>query len=78
DSGINELFEKMMVTLREKTGVAFGQIAIHPHDHETTTRSQIIPPKRVRYLSEIADNNRAYDAWVEDQAMIASKLYQLH
>ncbi|SDW61613.1 methylmalonyl-CoA mutase [Hydrobacter penzbergensis] len=78
DSGINELFEKMMVTLREKTGVAFGQIAIHPHDHETTTRSQIIPPKRVRYLSEIADNNRAYDAWVQDQAVIATKLYQLH
>lgn len=25
DSGINELFEKMMVTLREKTGVAFGR-----------------------------------------------------
>ncbi len=78
DSGVNELFEKLVVTFREKTGVVFGQVEIHPHDHDTTTRSQIIPPKRVRYLSEISENNRSYDTWVQDQATIASKLYQLH
>jgi len=77
DSGVNELFEKLMVILKEKTGVAFGKIEIHAHDKDTTTRSQIIPPKRVRYLSEITDNNRSYDTWVREQAMIASKLYQL-
>ena len=43
----------------------------------TTTKSQIIPPKRVRYLSEITENNRAYDAWVTEQSTIASKLYQI-
>ena len=30
-------------------------------------KSLIIPPKRVRYLSEIAENNRAYDQWVKEQ-----------
>jgi len=39
--------------------------------------SPIIPPKRTRYLAEIAENNRAYDEWVKEQSAIASKLYQL-
>ena len=37
----------------------------------------IIPPQRTRYLSEIAENNRKYDEWVEKQVAIASKLYAL-
>jgi methylmalonyl-CoA mutase len=37
----------------------------------------IIPPKRVRYLSEISENNRAYDKWVNDQKEIAQKIYAL-
>ena len=31
----------------------------------------------MRYLSEITDNNRGYDAWVKEQASIATQLYQL-
>ena len=37
----------------------------------------IIPPNRVRYLSEISENNRAYDKWVNDQKDVAQKLYAL-
>jgi len=62
DAGINELFEKLMVTIQQKTGVQFGKVEVHAHLKDTTTKSQIIPPKRVRYLSEISDNNRNYDA----------------
>ncbi|HEY6956392.1 MAG TPA: methylmalonyl-CoA mutase family protein [Flavisolibacter sp.] len=77
DAGINELFEKLMVAVEKKCGVEFGKIELHKHVQDTTTKSQIIPPKRVRYLSEISENNRSYDAWVNDQVAIASKLYQL-
>ncbi len=77
DAGVNELFEKIMVAVKHKTGVSFGDVEIHAHLKDTTTKSQIIPPKRVRYLAEIAENNRAYDAWVTEQCTIASKLYQL-
>ena len=77
DSGINELFEKIIVTITTKTGVQFGQIDVHAHVKDTTTKSQIIPPKRVRYLSEIADSNRNYDAWVKEQGVLASQLYQV-
>jgi isobutyryl-CoA mutase len=77
DGGINELFEKLMVTVENKCGVDFGKIEVHAHVQDTTTKSQIIPPKRVRYLSEITDNNRAYDLWVNEQVAIATKLYQV-
>jgi methylmalonyl-CoA mutase len=37
----------------------------------------IIPPARIRYLSEISENNRNYDKWVSKQAEIADKLFGL-
>ena len=35
----------------------------------------IIPPRRVRYLSEIAETIRGYDDWVMQQSAIADRLY---
>jgi isobutyryl-CoA mutase len=78
DSGVNELFEKLMVVVEKKCNVQFGKIELHAHVQDTTTKSQIIPPKRVRYLSEISDEIRNYNRLTEEQAGIASKLYQLH
>ena len=77
DSGINELFEKLISTLEQKTGVSFGAIETHPHTQDTKTKSQIIPPKRNRYLSEIAESIRSYDQWVVEQSALATKLYQV-
>jgi methylmalonyl-CoA mutase len=37
----------------------------------------VIPPNRVRYLSEISENNRDYDKWVINQKEVAQKLYAL-
>ncbi|MCE3281593.1 MAG: methylmalonyl-CoA mutase, partial [Chitinophagaceae bacterium] len=78
DTGVNELFEKIVFAVENKTGVKFGAIEQHRHVKDTTTKSQIIPPKRVRYLSEISENNRGYDGWVNEQCVIASKLYQVN
>jgi methylmalonyl-CoA mutase len=77
DAGVNELFEKVMTTISTKTGASFGNIELHAHVVDTTTKSQIIPPKRVRYLSEISENNRGYDAWVIEQCATASTLYKI-
>lgn len=77
DTGVNELFEKIVQAIETKSEVAFGPIAFHAHTKDTTNKSQIIPPKRVRYLAEIADHNRNYDRWVKEQCTIASKLYQI-
>ncbi len=77
DAGVNELFEKIMLTVEEKTKVDFGKIEVH-HVRDTVSKSLIIPPKRVRYLSEIVESNREYDGWVDEQCGIASKLYQIN
>ncbi len=79
DVGINQLFGKIMNTIQEKTGVYFSSTnAIQAGLTETTTRAQIIPPKRVRYLAEIADANRSYNEWTNEQCLLASKWYQLN
>ena len=78
DAGINELFERLMEKLAEKTGIKFhGKIEHHSHLKNTSSQSTIIPSRRVRYLSEIAETIKDYDDWVEEQSKIASQLYQL-
>jgi len=85
DPGVNELFDKLISTIETKTGTRFsttgssdnGQPATNSHTIASTTKSLIIPPRRVRYLSEIADSNRAYDAWAAQQQQAASALYKL-
>ena len=80
DMGVNELFEKLFTAIETKCKVSFSHTASvqSAKGESTTTKSQIIPPKRVRYLSEISESNRAYDIWVMEQTAIASKLYQVN
>lgn len=75
DAGVNHLFEVLMLKVKEKTGADLH--VAHTSARATTTKSQIIPPARVRYLAEIAETNEGYDQWVSDQCAIASKLYKL-
>ena len=78
DTGVNELFERLMEKVAEKCDVRFsGEIAHHAHTKDTFSQSTIIPPKRVRYLAEIAESISTYDNWVIEQSTIATKLYQL-
>jgi methylmalonyl-CoA mutase len=78
DGGVNELFEKLMLAIETKKGVTFGAITFHSHVKDTYDKLQIIPPKRSRYLSEISEANRQYQQWVNDQSLVASKLYQVN
>jgi methylmalonyl-CoA mutase len=74
DEGVNLLFQLLLKKISEKTGLKFGDISFA----ETAKLGQaIIPANRVRYLSEISENNRGYDQLVQEQSAIASKLYQL-
>ncbi len=76
DPGMNSLYKTLMDTLVEKTGADLKS-SFEVTD-QMSEKIFIIPPKRVRYLSEISENNRGYDAWVARQAAIAEKLYGLH
>ena len=72
DPGMNSLYKVVMDKLVEKTGVDL------PSTFEVTAEMSekifVIPPKRNRYLSEIAENNRGYDEWVDAQVVVADKL----
>lgn len=78
DAGVNELFIQIVNAIKTKTETDFGSEPEAWLKAEKSTQSQIIPPKRVRYLSEIADLNRSNDKWVSNQTSIASKLYQIN
>jgi isobutyryl-CoA mutase len=77
DSGINELFEKLITAITNKTGIRYGNLELHAHTLDTKAQAQIIPPARIRYLSEISGRVRDYNHSGDEQAAIASKLYQL-
>jgi methylmalonyl-CoA mutase len=78
DTGINELFDLLLETLEKKLGAGFGPAHHRHHLKDTTTQSLIIPPSRVRYLSEITAAIRDYNKKTDEQAAIASRLYKLN
>jgi len=73
DPGVNSLYAQLIDTINERTGAGFDSQLVAAN--EMSEKIFIIPPKRVRYLSEIAENNRAYDKWAKEQSAIAQKLY---
>lgn len=75
DPGVNELYRALIVKIKEKTGVDFkSKMAAKD---ELSDKVYIIPPNRVRYLSEISDVVRNYNKWAEDQAKVAQRMYAL-
>jgi len=88
DIGTNLLYVKLMEKLVEKTGVTalsptnftniVGKQNIENYNPETATSAYVIPPSRVRYLAEIAENSEKYDKFVSTQTEIARKMYQLN
>ena len=75
DPGTNTLYKEVMKKFQdEKIGNFNSSYEI---SDEMSEKIYVIPSQRVRYLSEIAENNRAYDKWVIEQKKIAQKLYVL-
>ena len=77
DPGTNVLYKAIMDRIVEKTGHEALKSNFEITD-EMSEKIFIIPPKRTRYLAEIADNNRNYTETAEAQAKIATDLYGMH
>ena len=72
DWGTTEVYNQLIKKLNSK----FSELNLNEYSEQNVSEdSTIIPPKRVRYLSEIVDNNKNYDKQVEEQALIAKKMY---
>jgi len=76
DPGMNTLYKAIMDKLVEKTDSVL-QSTFHISD-EMSEKIFVIPPSRTRYLSEIAESNRAYDKTANTQVEVAQKLYGIY
>jgi len=76
DRGMTELYNAVITELNTKAGLTVGDVLTI--DGTLANKSSVIPGSRIRYLSEISENNRGYDAWVKKQAQVAQKLYGIH
>lgn len=76
DPGMNSLYKAVMDKLVEKTGADLT--STFEITKEMSEKIYVIPPARVRYLSEIAENNRAYDKKANEQVIVAQKLYGIY
>ncbi|MBF5027735.1 methylmalonyl-CoA mutase family protein [Planobacterium oryzisoli] len=76
DWGTTELFNQIVQKLNQHTQDGTPHFELFK-EQVTTDESVVIPPKRIRYLSEIVENNRAYDREVEQQALVAKRMYLL-
>ncbi|GAB4159840.1 MAG: methylmalonyl-CoA mutase family protein [Winogradskyella sp.] len=73
DPGMNTLYKAIMDKVAEKTDADLK--STFEISKEMSEKIFVIPPSRTRYLSEIAENNRAYDKTAEAQVEVAQKLY---
>ncbi len=76
DPGMNKLYRAVMDALVEKAAAN-----LHSNfeiSDEMSEKIYVIPPARTRYLSEIAENNRAYDSKVDAQVAVAQQLYGIY
>ncbi|WP_425657608.1 methylmalonyl-CoA mutase family protein [Tenacibaculum ascidiaceicola] len=76
DPGMNSLYKAIMDKLVEKTGADLQ--STFKITKEMSEKIFVIPPSRTRYLSEISENNRAYDKKVDEQEKVAQKLYGIY
>jgi methylmalonyl-CoA mutase len=75
NEGVNILFYKLIETISQKTGFKFPE---RKEDLKISHNNQeIIPPGRVRYLSEIAETVREYNKEIEVKAELANKIQAL-
>ena len=73
DPGINTLYKAVMDQLVEKSKADLK--STFNISKELSEKMFVIPPARIRYLSEIAESNRSYDQKVNQQVSLAQRLY---
>ena len=76
DPGMNTLYKAIMDKLVEKANSELK--STFEISKEMSEKIFVIPPSRTRYLSEIAESNRAYDKTADAQVEVAQRLYGIY
>ncbi len=75
DAGVDELYRALMGSLSEKSA---GDFELPPSRVSGTEgKGSIIPAERVRYLAEIAGKSDEYAQFIQRQASVARRMFQL-
>ncbi|MDX9788977.1 MAG: methylmalonyl-CoA mutase family protein [Desulfobacterales bacterium] len=77
DDGVNALYHAILEKISEKTGVTFTPGIPKPAGKTSSSKTIIIPPERVRYLSNISDAVRAYHQKTETLAEDVRQVWHL-
>lgn len=75
DAGVNRLYNRLVRLINEKAAKGFELYELSAGEEQSG--SQIIPPSRIRYLSEITETIRAYNKNTEWLANEAAELQSL-
>ncbi|HTL10922.1 MAG TPA: methylmalonyl-CoA mutase family protein [Bdellovibrionota bacterium] len=76
DPGMNRLYRSTMDAVAAKTGAKLRS-GLDPGRAESE-KIHILPPSRTRYLSDITDTIRTYDAWSVEQSKLAQAAFALN
>lgn len=73
DPGMNRLYKSVLDVLIEKANANLK--SNFKVSDDKTAKNYVIPPARTRYLSEITNTNKNYDAHAANQGQIAQQLF---
>jgi methylmalonyl-CoA mutase len=76
DPGMNQLYKAIMDSVHEKTQSDLQ--SSFQITREMSEKIFVIPSNRTRYLSEISENNRKYDATANAQSQVAQNLFGIY
>jgi methylmalonyl-CoA mutase len=77
DDGVTALYHGIIDALSDKTGIVFDSNLARRDIKASTSKTIIIPPDRVRYLSEIADSVEKYHRETQQQADAVRNVWHL-
>jgi methylmalonyl-CoA mutase len=77
DDGVTALYCAILDTIHSKTGIKYEPRVPRPAAKTSSSKTIIIPPERIRYLSEIADNIRQYHQKTKEQARALRSFWHL-
>ena len=77
DDGLTALYHALLDTISANTGIRLESHLPRPADRISSSKTIIIPPERIRYLSEISDSVREYHHKTRQEADTLREVWHL-
>ena len=77
DDGLTAFYHALMDSIHQKTGKKFQSKLPRPEIKTSTSKTIIIPPEKIRYLSEISNTIRDYHKHTEEQMEVLRSVWHL-